>query len=72
VLKQFLANTRLAKMINPMMMFVLVILKNITTNAPRAAAVRVLADFIFAFRFHFSSHNHFPYLQTPHCRLPAC
>jgi len=35
-------------------------------NAPHAAAVRALADFIFVFRFHFSSHNHFPYRQTPH------
>jgi len=35
-------------------------------NALQAAALRALADFIFAFRFHFSSHNHFPYRQTPH------
>ena len=35
-------------------------------NAPQAAAVRVLADFIFAFCFHFISNNHFPYRQTPH------
>jgi ABC-type uncharacterized transport system YnjBCD substrate-binding protein len=38
----------------------------IIANARHAAALRVLADFIFAFRFHFISHNHFPYLQTPH------
>jgi hypothetical protein len=36
-------------------------------NAPQAAAVRDLADFIFEFRFHFISHNYFPYRQTPHC-----
>jgi hypothetical protein len=35
-------------------------------NAPHAAAVRDLEDFIFAFCFHFISHNHFPYQQTPH------
>jgi hypothetical protein len=35
-------------------------------NAPQAAAVRDLADFIFAFHFHFSSHNPFPSRQTPH------
>jgi hypothetical protein len=35
-------------------------------NAPQAAAVRVLADFIFVFCFHFISHNYFPSLQTPH------
>jgi hypothetical protein len=39
---------------------------NITPNAPQAAAVRVLADFIFEFRFSFNSFNHFPYRQTPH------
>jgi hypothetical protein len=38
----------------------------ILPNARHAAAVRDLADFIFAFRFHFSSHIHFPYRQTPH------
>jgi UDP-N-acetyl-D-mannosaminuronate dehydrogenase len=38
----------------------------IVPNAPQAAAVRVLADFIFAFCFHFFSHNYFPYRQTPH------
>jgi len=31
----------------------------------QAAALRVLADFIFAFRLHFISQNHFPYQQTP-------
>jgi len=31
-----------------------------------AAAVRALAVFIFEFRFHFISLNHFPYRQTPH------
>jgi len=38
----------------------------IADNAPHAAALRGLADFIFAFCFLFSSHNHFLYLQTPH------
>jgi hypothetical protein len=40
-------------------------------NALQAAAVRVLADFILAFRFHFISHYYFPYRQTPHCSA-AC
>jgi len=37
-----------------------------THNARRAAAVRVLADFIFAFSFHFISYNYFPDRETPH------
>jgi hypothetical protein len=38
----------------------------IEPNAPHAAALRALAEFIFDFSFHFICHNHFPYRQTPH------
>jgi len=38
------------------------------TNAATAAALRVLADFIFAICFHIVSHNHFPYR---HARIEA-
>jgi hypothetical protein len=41
-------------------------------NAPQAAAVRVLADFILAFCFHFISHNQFSSPTCPALRLPAC
>ena len=36
-------------------------------NAPLAAAVRDLAGFIFEFRPMFSSPNHSPYHDAPHC-----
>jgi len=42
----------------------------IVSNAPQAAALRELADFILAFCFHFSSLNNFPYQQNPHCGCP--
>jgi len=40
-------------------------------NAPQAAAVRVLADFIFAYYFHFISHNQLSLPTNPALRLPA-
>jgi hypothetical protein len=40
-------------------------------NAPQAAAVRVLADFIFAFCFHFISHNQLSFPTNPALRLPT-
>jgi len=40
-------------------------------NAPQAAAVRVLADFILAFRFHFISHYRLSLPTNPALRLPA-
>jgi len=43
----------------------------LASNAPQAAAVRDLADFIFAFRFHFSSHNQLSLPTNPALRLPA-
>jgi hypothetical protein len=39
---------------------------SIAANIAQAAASRALADFIFAFRFHFISHNHSPYQVAPH------
>jgi len=38
----------------------------------QAAAVRALADFIFAIRFHFISHNQLALPRNPALRLPAC
>jgi hypothetical protein len=43
----------------------------VAANAPHAAALRVLADFIFAFCFHFISHNHLPLPTNPALRLHA-
>jgi len=40
-------------------------------NAPQAAAVRVLAEFIFGFHFHFSSHNQLSLPTNPALRLLA-
>jgi hypothetical protein len=40
-------------------------------NAPQAAAVRVLADIIFTFCFHFSSTNQVSLPTNPALRLPA-
>jgi hypothetical protein len=40
-------------------------------NALQAAALRDLADFIFDFRFYFSSHNHLSLPTNPALWLPA-
>ncbi|TRZ75251.1 MAG: hypothetical protein D4R97_02710 [Bacteroidetes bacterium] len=47
------------------------LIKLMQPNAPQAAAVRVLADFIFEFRFHFSSHDQFIFPPCPALRLHA-
>jgi len=47
------------------------VLNNMLPNAPQAAAVRVLADFIFAYSFHFISHNQLSLPTNPALRLHA-